>query len=188
MKAHSTILMQAPDTSHPSWSQNDFSLLFMPLTLHFDSYPKQMKSSPSHLFLYQAPKMFNKFLLNESIFLLVSLMIKNPHFQNDGPSDSPRPGCPNQLLASANPHSIYRIWPVHSPQTCRYKLALTQSLWYLFPPMNQKLQPKFYPQVFHLASHWSSLTHRHSSSSRLAQLPNTDRPSGLHCQGLTSPF
>lgn len=137
------------------------------------------------MFLYKAQKMFNKFLMNEFIFLLVFLMIKNPHFQNDGLSDSPRPGCPNQLLASANPHTIYKIWPVHSPQTCRYKMALTQSLWYLFPPMNQPT--KFYPQVFYLASHWSSLTHRFVPP---AALPSylIQTASGLHCQKLINPF
>lgn len=92
---------------------NDFSLPFMPLVSHSDYGCQPTSDGRAPIYLFPLP-WDNKCFLNEFPFSIVSFSSKDPYSQMVAWAMVLDQDCSNQLLASANSHSIYgTMWSVH---------------------------------------------------------------------------
>lgn len=130
---------------------------------------KPMKSSPRHLFFYQAQKMFNPCSLNKFTFPFISLMTKDPHFQHDSLSDGPEPSQP--VPGFSRPRQV----TVHILRTGRYKKRWHWlNLCGIYSHRCIKNSNQEPTSRFPLGHHGTSLTHMCHSSIPSASPANTD--------------
>lgn len=144
MKEHSTILTQAPATWDFSPFCDHMTFHFsscLSLGLHSDLYlptPNRWRVPPHHLCLYWAQKMFNKGLLSESASLRLSLVTKEPHFQNgdlsyivpeQGRTNHPRLQQTQAQFVVSDQLTFYKLAATRKDGSNSVSVGFTSHLW-----------------------------------------------------------